>query len=180
MSETLAEKLDPVQAVELARVLELQAKWENMRETQAGGTATFSTLDLQERQRAYDGFRTRLAAYTARYRTVQIPETTLNGPERVGVWCRTVRAVLRRAESEAKTDSVSHIITKAYRLVNRIAARLKLDPVERGTTADGIASAIRSLDVVIGWCDDLAGTPAIIGTVRPVAIEPMLVHERVA
>ena len=179
MSERSAEQLAPAQAAELAAVIDSQARWENMRcdPPHAGDN---SSAALQARQKAYDAFRTRLAAYTARYRTVQIPETTLNGPERVGVWCRTVRAVLRRAESEAKTDSVSHTVSKAYRLVNRIAARLKLEPVERSTSTDGIAGAIRSMDVLIGWCDDLAGPPAIIGSVRPVESAPMLVHERVA
>lgn len=176
ITETLAEKLDPVQAMELARIIELQAKWENTREP----AATFSTLDLQERQRAYDAFRARQSAYTARYRTAQVSEVSLNGPERVGTWAKTVRAVLRRAELEAKTDAPIHTVAKASRLVNRIADRLKLDPLPPAAPTDGIAAAIRNLDAVIQWCDDAVGPPAVIATIGPVDGEPAVVRERVA
>ncbi|MCE9560886.1 MAG: hypothetical protein K8U57_02415 [Planctomycetes bacterium] len=158
MSENVAEKLDPVQAAELVRVIDLQARWENMRSnpTGAGGNAGFSTPDLQGRQKAYEAFRVKLAAYTARYRAAHVPEVTLNTPERVGIWCRAVRAVFRRASQEF-TEYPGHTVMKAHRLADRIASRLANEPAAREASVEGIAAAIRSMDAIIAWCDRLTG-----------------------
>lgn len=180
LTETLAEKMDPAQAVELARLIELHAKWENMRETPAGAAAGFSTLDLQERQRAYDAFRARQVAYTTRFRAAPLSEVSLNGPERVGDWARAVRAVLRRAEVEAKDESFPHAVAKAYRLVERVAGRLKVGALTRGASGDGIAGAVRNLNAVIQWCEDVAAPPAILATIGPVLDEHGMPRERVA
>ena len=162
MSENVAEKLEPAQAAELVRVIDLQARWENMRgnPTSAGGNAGFSTPDLQGRQKAYEAFRVKLAAYTARYRASHVPEVTLNTPERVGMWCRAIRAVFRRAAQEF-TEYPGHTVMKAHRLADRIAARLGDEPASRETTVEGIAAAIRNMDAIISWCDRLTG-PAIL------------------
>ena len=168
MSESAAEMLDPAQAAELSRVIDLQARWENMRDDPARVGAGFSTPDLQGRQRAYETFRARLAAYTARYRAAQVPELTLNTPDRVGAWCRAVRAVFRRAEPVGVgSDRPTHAVEKAYRLADRIAARLKTSPLGRESPPDGIPSAVRDLDAVIRWCDGLVGPPAPVGNLRP-------------
>jgi hypothetical protein len=180
LTETLAEKMDPAQAVELARLFELHAKWENMRETPAGAATGFSTLDLQERQRAYDSFRTRQAAYTARFRAAPLSEVSLNGPERVGDWARTVRAVLRRAEIEAKDESFPHVVAKAYRLVERVAGRIKVEALARGATGEGINGAVRNLNAAIQWCEDVGAPPAILATIGPVIDELGVARERVA
>ena len=159
MSEQAAEKLDPEQAAELVRVIDLQAQWENTRAEPARPDGGYSTPDLNGRQRTYEAFRSRLAAYTARYKAAEVPETTLNTPQRVGVWCRAVRAVFRRAGHEAGTDCPTHAVEKAYRLADRIAARLKVEPVGRGSPPDGIGAAVGVLDAVILWCDGLVAPP---------------------
>lgn len=156
MTETAADRLTPDRAAELARVLDLQAKWENLR---ADGND--STARLQALQRAFEEYRVRLTAYSARDRSEPIPELSPTGPGRLGTWCRTVRAVLRRA---AGADGPLHIVAKAHRLADRIAARGSAAVAGRETPAD-LAGAIRQLDLVIAWCDELAAAP------RPPAAE---------
>jgi hypothetical protein len=148
LSALAAETLDPAQASALAEVMDLEARWENLR---AGGPEP-STIDLQHRQRAYEAFRARLAAYTSRYKTLRVPELTPNGPDRLGAWYKTVRAVLCRAEPG--TAYPAHVIDKAYRLADRLAARLNHPAVARGT-ADGIEAAVRELDGLVQWCEAL-------------------------
>jgi hypothetical protein len=154
LSANAAEQLAPAQAAELTRIIDLEARWENMRVDRPG--PGHDTLDLQNRQRTYEAFRARRAAYVAQYRTDRIPELTPNGPDRLAAWCRAVRSVLRRAEPG--TECPAHAIEKAYRLTDRLAARLNEAPVVRGTP-DGIAAAIRELDGIIRWCDGLLGGP---------------------
>ena len=156
MSERTAEQLAPAQAAELAAVIDSQARWENMRsDPPHAGDNTSSAL--QARQKAYDAFRTKLAAYTVKYRAAQVPEPTLNTPERVAVWCRAVRAVLQRAEPAAAGAHPAHVVAKAFRLAERIAARVGSAALERGAPADDVSGAIRALGAVIAWCDALAG-----------------------
>ena len=98
----------------------------------------------------------------------------MNTPVRVGVWCRVVRAVFRRARPEAGTDGPTHAVEKAYRLADRIAARLKVEPVGRGSPPDSIGSAVGALDAVTLWCDGLVMSPAQSGGLCPAreATEP--------
>ncbi|MDB5309234.1 MAG: hypothetical protein JWO38_3436 [Gemmataceae bacterium] len=152
LNERAAEDLDPVQAAELAAVIDLEARWENMRADRPGGAVGHGTLDLQNRQRTYEAFRSRWVAYTARYKTLRVPELTPNGPERLGAWCRAVRAVLRRAEGGG---CPVHAVEKAHRLAGRIAERLKKEPVGRGGPLGGVGDAIREMDAVVRWCDGL-------------------------
>ena len=44
-------------------------------------------------------------------------------------------------------------------MADRIAARVKADPVGRGAPPGDVAGAVRDLDAVIAWCDGLAGQP---------------------
>jgi len=166
MNEAAAARLDPAQAGELARVLDLQAQWENLRETPAREERGYSTAHLQGRQKTFEAFRSSLKAYTVRYRTAQIPEVTLNSPVRVGSWCRSVRAVFERAA--AATGCPAHAVEKAYRMADRIAARLKIAPVGRAVPLAAVGDAVRGLDAIIGWCDGLAA----VAVVPPAAPEP--------
>jgi hypothetical protein len=148
MNESHAEKLDPERAAELARVLDLQSRWENMR---ADGSD--SVAQLQALQKAFEAYRTRLAEYSARYRGGQFPDLSPSGPDRLGAWCRAVRAVFRRAEG---CECPAHVVAKAHRMADRIAARVRVEPVGREPPSD-LVGAIRQLDGVIAWCDGLVG-----------------------
>ena len=150
MNESAAERLTPVRAAELAQVLDLQSRWENLR---ADGKD--STAHLQSLQTAFEAYRVRMAAYTAQDRSEPIPELSPTKPGRLGVWCGTVRAVLRRAESG---DCPTHIVAKAHRVADQIAVRLKSKQGGWETPKD-MAGAIRQFDMVIAWCDGLAGKP---------------------
>ena len=67
------------------------------------------------------------------------------------LWCRAaLRVVFRRAEG----GNTGQVLTKVYRLADRLAARLAKVPVERGTV-ENVAGAARELDAVIAWYDAL-------------------------
>jgi hypothetical protein len=154
MTEAAAERLTPVRAAELARVLDLQARWENLRD---GGS--HSTAQLQALQGAFEVYRVRMAAYTARNQTEPVPELMPTKPGRLGAWCRTVRAILRRADV---SERPAHLVAKVHRVADRIAERLKAEPVRRAAPTD-MADVLWELDAVIGWCvrlDDRTGPVA--------------------
>src|SRR5437870_8460627 len=108
MHENAAEKLAPTRAAELARVFDLQSRWENLR-----ADGNHSTAQLKALQTAFEEYRVGMAAYTAQDRNKPILELSPTRPGRLGAWCRTVRAVLRRTEGGA---CPSHVVAKAYRL----------------------------------------------------------------
>ncbi|QDU19055.1 hypothetical protein [Urbifossiella limnaea] len=148
-----AAELSPEQAAALARVLDLQAGWENHRHDAAAGDA--HGPGLRERQRRYEAYRAALAGYSARHRAVDLPELNLSTPERVAGWCRVVRAVCRQAGPQA--DAPAQVAEKAYRLADRIAARLGVAPADRDDRAEGMGGVIAGLDAVVAWCDGRAG-----------------------
>ncbi|HEY3787517.1 MAG TPA: hypothetical protein VGL71_01625 [Urbifossiella sp.] len=151
LSEAAIEKFPPAQAIGLARVIDLQARWENLRDKAGRPASDYTTVDLHGRQKAYEAFRVVRAEYASRYRAAEVPETTLNTAERVSAWCRAVRAVFLRAESG---DCPAAALEKAYRMADRIAVRVKADPVTRESLGN-LADAIRALDSLIQWCDAL-------------------------
>src|SRR5450631_93594 len=93
MNESTAARLTPARAAELAQVLDLQSRWENLR-----AEGNDSTLQLQTLQSAFEAYRSCLASYVARDQSDAIPELTPTKPGRLGTWTRTVRAVLKLAD----------------------------------------------------------------------------------
>lgn len=150
MNESVAERLDPARAAELAQLLDYQSRWENMRTD-----GTESTAQLQALQKAFEAYRVRLAEYRVRHRSEQTPDLSPSGPNRLRAWCRTVRAVFRRAEEGS--DCPGHVVTKAFRMADRIAERVKAKPVGRERSPTDMADAIRQLGTVIVWCEGLVG-----------------------
>src|SRR5437773_8000813 len=118
LTETIAANLPQAQAAGLARVIDLQAQWENLRDKPGRPASDYTTPDLHGRQKAYEAFRVVRAEYAAQYRAAEVPEMTLNTPERVAAWCRAVRAVFRRAEVGRGPVAAGE---KAYRIADRIA-----------------------------------------------------------
>jgi hypothetical protein len=146
MNETAAERLEPARASDLARALDLQSRWENMR-AEVGD----SSAQLQSLQKAFEAYRVRLSEYVARYRSEHIPDLSPSGPDRLGAWCRAVRAVFRKAEG----DCPAHVVAKALRMADRIAERVKAERVSREVPPTDMAGAVRQLDVIIAWCEAL-------------------------
>src|SRR5271167_555970 len=99
INETAAGNLDPAQAIELAQLVELEARWENMRKTPSRapevGSATQALVGVQK---AYDAFRSKLAVYNKRYTPAHIPELLLNTPVRLATWCRTMKELYLKVE----------------------------------------------------------------------------------
>ena len=149
LSERAAEILTPEQATAVVRLLDLQARWENHRDNPEKSAA--STADLQARQRAFDAFWSARREYAAVHQAAPLPEPTQNVPDRLVIWCRTLRAVFRRAEG----GSPAEVMAKVYRLADRIAKRTGKEAVGRAP-AGNLEAAIRELDVVIEWCNALA------------------------
>jgi hypothetical protein len=96
-----------------------------------------------------------VAAYITRDRSEPVPELSPTKPARLGAWCRTVRVVLSRAEGG---DCPTHVVAKAHRVADRIAARVQAEPAGRESPTD-LAGAIRQLDAVIAWCDGQGDSP---------------------
>jgi hypothetical protein len=148
LNERAAEALTSEQATAVVRLLDLQARWENHRDDPAKSAAT--TADLQARQKAFDAFWSARREHAAKHRTAPLPEPTQNVPDRLAVWCRTLRVVFRRAES----GSPAQVMIKVYRLADRVAARAGKEVIGRGPAGD-LAAGVRELDAVIAWCDGL-------------------------
>ena len=153
MGERAAEELTAERATELVRVLDLQARWENHRHESAADAGT--SADLRARQRAHDQFQAAWEAYTAKHRASDFPQATLSVPDRLAAWCRVLRVVFRRADSDSLPVRV---MAKVYRMADRIAQRKGVGPVARGAETD-LAGAAGELDAVVAWCDAL---PALV------------------
>ena len=163
LNEADAERLSPDQAAELIRVLDLQAEWENHRDDPT--KSALSLQDLRIRQKAFEVFRMALRNYSVKYWNASLPEMTQNVLERLVLWCRVLRSIFLKASGGG---NIVHTMTKVYRLADRFASRLGIEPVQRGTAND-IADAVRELDRVIAWCDALASPaqPAKIHIFQP-------------
>lgn len=143
-NEIAAAKLSPTRAAELGRVLDLQAHWENL-----CAAGIDSTVQLQSIQKAFETYRLSRVEYGSGDHREITPEMSPTKPSRLGAWCRTVRAVYRQAGDGGL--SPSHVLAKLHRLADQIAARVKSEPVDRGSPND-MAGTIRQFDLVIEWC----------------------------
>jgi hypothetical protein len=149
LSERAAEALTPEHATAVVHLLDLQARWEN--QCDDPNRSAGSTPDLQTRQKAFEAFRLGCRDYAAKYRDAPFPEPTQNVPERLAIWCRTLRAVFRRAER----GSADQVLIKVYRLADRVAARAGKEAVGRAQAGD-LTRAVQVLEAVIAWCEGLA------------------------
>ena len=157
MSETAVAHLDAAQALELVRVMELQAFWENLRETV--GQKDLPTSHLKDRQRAYEAYRSRLAAYTTKYRTFPLPELTQNSPKWVAQWFRVVKAILQRTADAATNEIPLQLLAKTHRLADRILVRLKKTPLASFTAPTTWEAALAQLDTLVAVTSE-PGQPA--------------------
>jgi hypothetical protein len=145
------------QAAELALLVDLEARWENLRAAApkpAGGVP--STRDLHGRQRTYEAFRARLAAYNQRYTPAHVPELLLNTPARLGRWCQAMRDLLARAEHGPGGHCPAHLPEKAHRWADRIADRVGESRLSRPPAPATVGDVIRDLEALARWCDELA------------------------
>lgn len=148
--------IDPVQAAELAVVVDLEARWENMRTTAAHIHQAPPTIQhLHSKQKAYEAFRAKLTAYNKRFVPAHVPEMLLNTSLRLGAWCRALRKVYLRLEHDAQVQCPVHVLEKAYRWSDLVAVKEKRARMARPAAPESITAAIRDLDALALWCEDV-------------------------
>jgi hypothetical protein len=167
MSETKvagAERLQPAQATELSLLVDLEACWENLRKAPGGpADANGTRQDLQTRQRAYEAFRARLAAYNSRHAPAHVPELLLNTPTRLGQWCRRMRDLYLQIEHDPGAHCPAHLLEKAHRRADRIGVRQTVksvagEAVDRVPPPASIRAVIDTLEELVRWCDSAGAT----------------------
>jgi hypothetical protein len=157
MTEATVAKLTLEQAIELSLLVDLEARWENLRKTPLQEPDVKSaTHDLQGKQKAYEGLHAKLVAYNRRYSPAHVPELLLNTPSRLGLWCRRMRDLYLQVEQQPKGHCPVYLLDKAYRWADQICARMNLERFRRSTAPGTIAAAIRDLEALGQWCDNTA------------------------
>ena len=153
-----AGSLDLAQAAELSLLVDLEARWENLRKLSLG----HSLQDLKARQKAYEAFRAKLAAYNRRYTPTHVTELLLNTPPRLALWCRKMRDLYRQVGSVPQGRRPVHLLEKAYRCAGHLATRLHTAPATRPTVLpDSSQDTAETLEALAQWCDALAGVTGI-------------------
>src|SRR4051812_8893642 len=152
-----APDLLPARAAELAALVELEARWENLRTAPSRtAEARSTTQDLHTMQKAYEAFRTKLAAFCKHYPPGHVPELLLNTPIRLGLWCRQMRELFRQVADTPQGRYPGQLMEKAYRTADKLAGRWGVPSPPRPAPADDVGAAIRELDALEKWCHDLA------------------------
>lgn len=150
------ETLHPAQAVQLCQLVEVEARWENLRGTPVPDpTLRTTTAHLQMRQKAYELFHAKLTAYNKAYRPGHVAELLLNNPSRLGLWCRRMRDLCSAAGQDPQCPCPTSLVEKAYRWADRISLRQKAARVSRGAPPATMAATIRELEALSRWCDGL-------------------------
>jgi hypothetical protein len=155
-SDAPAEGPSPRQAADLAVLVELEARWENLRTTSSPSDVEPTIGDLQAKQQAYEVFRAKLWRYNKRYAPAHVPELLLNTPARLMLWCRAMRDLLLRVEHDTPGYCPVHLLEKAHRLAERVAHNTGGTWVSRVTPPATIRAAILDLEALERWCSDLA------------------------
>jgi len=125
MREASVGNLNPAQAAELSLLVDLEARWENLRRPPSRvREAGYGTRELQDRQKAYEDFRRKLAAYNRRYTPAHVPELLLNTASRLGAWCRGMRDLYLRVGHDPRGHCPVHLLEMAYRCADRVGARM--------------------------------------------------------
>jgi hypothetical protein len=155
LKEPISACLAPAQAAELSLLVDLEARWENLRLTLPG-----DLRDLHGRQKAYDAFHTKLVAYNKQYKPAHVPELLLNTPSRLSLWCKAMRELYLQLERDPKGHCPVHLLEKAYQRADTIGARMNTDSVNRSTPPGTIRAVIGELEILGQWCDRLTSLPA--------------------
>jgi hypothetical protein len=151
------EKISAEQAEALTVLLDLEARWENLRAARSGtAKVTPVTPDLLAMQRAYAAFRTQLRIYQASFSPTHAPEFLLNTPARLGKWCRQVRDLHLRAGHAGPAHCPVHVLEKAYRWADQLSGKRGTERASRAMPPETAEALIRDLEAVAAWCDALS------------------------
>lgn len=143
------------QTAALSQLVDLEARWENLRGRQSMTPGIASNLkELHQKQKAYEAFFTKLVAYNKGYKPAHVPELLLNNAPRLALWCRRMRDLQIRVQFDADAHYPVHLLEKAYRWADRLADRLKVNRIIRPSPCDKIAAAIGELEELAQWCEN--------------------------
>src|SRR5229473_4889150 len=134
MKEASVANIDLAQAAELSLLVDLEARWENLRKTPSRAPeVAFSRQDLQGKQKAYEAFHAKLVAYNKQYTPAHVSELLLNTSSRLGTWCRMMRDLYLQVEHDPQGHCPVYLLEKAYRWADQVSIRLNKDRVSRST-----------------------------------------------
>lgn len=144
------------QAVELCLLVELEARWENLRKGRARTpqTRALTIEELNEAQKAFAAFRARLAAYNRQHAPAHVTDLLLNYPNRLAPWCLRMRDLYLQVVQDSRVACPVHLLEKAYRWADGIAGRMGKEPFPRSPAVETTEAAVRELDALARWCDD--------------------------
>lgn len=151
--------LELAQALELAQLVELEARWENLRVFPSVNRGRSTQGDLAAVQRAYDSYHSRLMAYNRGHQPAHVPELLLNTAIRLGRWCAVMAKLFGRIEADSTLRSPVSLVEKAYRRAENIASRLRREPPTRRDPPQTIQAAIEDMGIVAAWCASLQQGP---------------------
>jgi hypothetical protein len=154
MSESAAQA--PNRSEELAVLVNLEARWENLRASRASAKPS-SLRELQGNQRAYEIFHARLIAYNKRHTPAHIPDKLINTSVRLEQWCKQMSALFTALAKGVAFPA--HLLEKAYRLADAIATRRNCTRAARPVSS-AERSVTRELEMLAGWCGDLHNADA--------------------
>jgi hypothetical protein len=146
----------PSRSEELAVLVDLEARWENLRASRASAKPT-SLRDLQCNQRAYEIFHAKLVAYNKRHAPAHIPELLINTSVRLEQWCKQMSVLFGTLAGGAAFPA--HLLEKAYRLADGLATRRNWAHAARPAAGEA-RSAARELETLAAWCTELHNTGA--------------------
>lgn len=145
-------------AAALAELVELEARWENLRMAPSRTAAIRSTnQDLHGMQKSYEAFRGKLAAFNKQYPPGHVPELLLNTPIRLASWCRRMRDLYRLVQDDPQVRYPVELLEKGYRCAAKIAHRLGKEWQPRSPAPCAIQTALQELEGLARWCDELIG-----------------------
>jgi len=148
--------LGPGQAAELALLLDLEARWENLRTARSPAVPEPSTTqDLHGKQKAYEAFRAKLRGYNQRYTPAHVPEVLLNTPTRLGSWCRRMHDLYVLVEHAPQAPCPVHLLEKAFRCADQLATKAGKERISHPAPPDKIRTALENLEVLALWCEEL-------------------------
>jgi hypothetical protein len=171
MEEVSTAKLDATQTAELALLVDLEARWENLRKRPLRDAEKGSGLsELQGRQKAYDAFHSKLVAYNKRFTPTHVPELLLNNSSRLKAWCGRMRDLFLLLDQDPRGHCPIHLLEKAYRWADQVGGRMNKGPFSRSAAPTTIQAALAELTALMTWCDELlrvSGQPVTLDDAAP-------------
>ena len=155
--ETPVSRLPFAQEIDLFLLVDLEARWENLRIYQPAAVGLTSTpKELHQKQQAYEAFVAKLSIYNKAHKPAHVPELLLNKASRLGAWCGKMRDLIRQIQHNSQAHYPTHLLAKAYRWADRVAELLKKENIARPSPSTTIPTAIQELEDLAQWCDHLS------------------------